>query len=339
MSTLTPSSSDISRRDLFRYGAIGAAGIALAPFINSVTPEKAFATQYHTGLGGYRLVKCYANRNYSLDIAGKSSANGGNVQIAKVNNLSGQIFRFDVLNTRGNKYRIVPLCALLQNKCIGKAGGASQSSYYNKQNVEIRGYSGAGATNQQWYIDKNNNGSSTIIIQEGKWPNDIDWCMDKGKGFSNNQNVFIYKQDWETGDMGSWNPNQQWLILPATFKFDINPDDNKYGTNYSNGGRLKSYDVKATDLINRVTETKGVSDYNKSHIINSTYEVSNIVYKDGYMYDSYSLSGGKIIEAAEDGSYFKIQHTPEADIALSINTKEIPFEPPVPPTKSYTITD
>lgn len=227
----------------------------------------------------------------------------------------------------------------LKNWWTGTWLDLCNSDYNNGGWVGV--WEGNGTRAQQWYVDRNNNSSVTLIIHEPDWSNQIDWALDTTGSLG--ANVIIYEQAYEWGNwsngLGSTNVNQQWWLDPADFDFDVNPDDNKYGTTYSNGAHVKSFDMKVTYGSRTTYQEKGLEDYYRRDVVGVTYHITNVKYRDGYAYKDYTLSGGEMVYAAEDGSAFTVKHTPWADITLSINTAENVFEPPAAPTKSVKITD
>ena len=121
---------------------------------------------------------------------------------------------------------------------------------------------------------------------------------------------------------------------------------------------MKSFDVKAHIGDTVLAEDHGVSDFyiaddpitgsgyyseiNESARISlapiTVVEFTNVKYRDGFEYLDCDIEGGKILEAAEDGSYFKVQHTDYRTCSFSINTQPM-FIPPDNPTKTVKITD
>lgn len=241
-----------------------------------------------------------------------------------------QVWQFE--KSSGNLYYVKNWwCGLYMELLNGNYANGTEVGIWEKN----------GGRFQQWFIDRNNNGSVTFVVHEPNWSNQIDWALDSTGSLGSN--CIIYEQAYEYGNwtngMGSSNVNQQWWLDYADFYFDVNPDDNEYGTSYSNGARVKSFDLKATVNGRERYNEKGLEDYCRREIVTAIYEITNVAYRDGFSYKDYTLSDGEMLEAAEDGTYFKVKHSIWKDISLSINTQETRFEPPAAPTKSVKITD
>ena len=176
-----------------------------------------------------------------------------------------------------------------------------------------------GSTCQQWFVDQNNDYSRTFIIHEPDWVNYVDWCLDSTGTLGNS--CTIWTQHYESGTLGSSNINQKWWLDYADYYFDVNGDHNDYG-NYSAGGRVKSYDVKVTCYGRQTYQASGVEDYYRRDFVDSVYEITNVVYRDGYAYKDCDLSAGTLVYAAENGSAFTVKHTAWDDITFSINTQD-----------------
>lgn len=196
-----------------------------------------------------------------------------------------------------------------------------------------------------WYLDENNDGTVTIVGREYHDKGTPDYCIDSSGSLGSL--CHMWSQEFETWDgrYGSTNANQKWWLKKANWPFDINPDGNRYGCDYSEGSRIKSFDVKAhIGDITLATRT-GCSDFyingnpisgsgSSTHANHSSeislapitcVEMSNVVYRDGYGYKDCSVDGGTLEKVADDGTFFKVRHTEYRACTLNINTEPIPF--------------
>lgn len=124
---------------------------------------------------------------------------------------------------------------------------------------------------------------------------------------------------------------------PIPFNLDVTFDGDKYGKTYSLGAHVKSFSVKVT-LDGTVTYNESnLEDYDRQDGFNCTYEITNVVYRDEYVYAGCTLSAGTLVSQADDGTSFTIQHTAAEDITFDIQTKAAIIYPKGP-TKSVKIT-
>ena len=124
---------------------------------------------------------------------------------------------------------------------------------------------------------------------------------------------------------------------PIPFNLDVTFDGDKYGKTYTLGAHVKSFSMKVT-LDGTVTYNKTkLEDYNRQDGFNCIYEITNVVYRDEYVYAGCTLSAGKMISKTDDGTSFKFQHTAAKNITFDIQTKDAIIYPKGP-TKSVKIT-
>lgn len=83
--------------------------------------------------------------------------------------------------------------------------------------------------------------------------------------------------------------------------------------------------------------SSNLEDYDRQDGFNCTYEITNVVYRDEYVYAGCTLSAGTLASQADDGTSFTIQHTAAEDITFDIQTKNAIIYPKGP-TKTVKIT-
>lgn len=107
-----------------------------------------------------------------------------------------------------------------------------------------------------------------------------------------------------------------------SYKFDVNPDNNTYGTNASNGARVTLFDIRVVNISGtEILNQKGISDFNQDLPYNSTVYITNIKYKTGYGYNNSTVSGATMVSSSANSITVKLSSTSSS--SLSINTKQI----------------
>ena len=120
-------------------------------------------------------------------------------------------------------------------------------------------------------------------------------------------------------------------------KLEVTFDGDKYGKTYSEGARVKSLDMKITANGKTAYNKTGLEDYEGEAVVGSVYEITNVKYRDEYVFAGCTLSAGTIVSQADDGSSFTICHSAREDITFDIQTKDAIIYPKGP-TKSVKIT-
>ncbi len=313
--------------------AVGLAALALpTPLLDLVpgaAPREALATTTaYIEPDRYFVILAYENHSYCLVAWSGSTASYMRVGTYPMDKAGADKFWL-AKHVYVHKYR-------LKNFFTGTYLDRYGGGYENGTAVGVCAENGSAS--QCWWVDQNNDGSVTIVGSKKTGASDgngDDHALDtNGLG----SNCILWSQDYESSDyLGSTNVRQKWVLRYADYYLDINPDDNKYGVNYSKGAHVKSFDIKCTVGSKQTYKATGIDDYNRRDLYSCVYEITNVKYRDGYVYKDCKLSAGKLVSAAKDGTSFKIQHTVWQDITFSINTKDAIIYPD-PPKKTATIT-
>lgn len=343
-----------SRRDMLRMAAVGGAVI----FLGGVTalPSEAWAAGPKRGLeNGIYEILAYNDNSYRFVTwsGGTDKGSRSTLPVGTYNAYDLGADRYWAFghvsdNIQENQF-------VIQNwYSLGWLRWTGEEANYGAINTTPW----VDDAHSHWYLDENNDGTVTIVGREWHDRGEPDFCIDSSGSLGSN--AFMYSQQFETydGRYGSTNVNQKWILKKANWPFDVNADHNDYGNNYEEGGHIKSFDAKARIGSVVLAEDHGVSDFyigdspttwgeTGFHIDESAryslapmtvVEISNVEYRYGFEYLDCDVEGGKILEAAEDGSFFKVQHTEYQRCNFSINTQP-KFIPPDNPTKTVKITD
>ena len=115
------------------------------------------------------------------------------------------------------------------------------------------------------------------------------------------------------------------------YSLDYNPDYNTYGINSSSGARITSLNLTIKDENGTTLYTSnGISDYcDAQGLYNGTYYFTNVTYKAGCSYSSYTLrndanqgaSNLAMDSVGTNGSSFTFKHSTPGTMWFSINTQ------------------
>lgn len=324
----------VSRRQMLAGAAVGLASLALPlTGLSGLKPREAQAWVGNaTWLedGRAYLIAAEANTDYLLVPRDKSSSSYIYVRTEHKSTVGSRMFWYveNTGNWEGHQY-------WLRNFITGLYLDRYANNYYDGGKVGVSGCNKS-VDYQKFWLDHCEN-DSIAIIGVGESTGVVKDSLAVDTTGSLGSNVHLWDQSYEEHWQGSTNVNQRYIFYHADYYLDINPDDNKYGNSYSEGARVKSYDIKVALDGKQTYKATGVSDYNRRDLVTCTYYITNVKYRDGYVYKDCKLSAGTLVSKASDGTSFTIKHSVWQDISFSINTKESITMPPAP-SKSAKIT-